>query len=87
MIETTAKIDGMMCSMCEAHIQDAIRKGCDVKKVKASHTKGEAVILSGEALTPEQIHAAVDPTGYTLGEITARPYEKKGFSLFGKRCR
>ena len=85
MIETTLGIDGMMCTMCEAHIQDAIRKSCSVKKVKASHTKGEAVILSEEALTPEQLHAAIDPTGYTLGEIAARPYEKKGFSLFGKR--
>jgi ATP-binding cassette subfamily B protein len=26
MIKTTLKIDGMMCSMCEAHINDVIRK-------------------------------------------------------------
>ena len=26
MIRTTLKIDGMSCSMCEAHINDVIRK-------------------------------------------------------------
>ena len=26
MIKTTLKIDGMMCSMCEAHINEVIRK-------------------------------------------------------------
>ena len=27
MTKTTLKIDGMMCGMCEAHVNDAIR-GC-----------------------------------------------------------
>ena len=26
MIETTVKVDGMMCGMCEAHVSDAIRE-------------------------------------------------------------
>ena len=46
MIETTVKVDGMMCGMCEAHVSDAIRGALPVKKVTASHTKGQAVILS-----------------------------------------
>ena len=33
MIQTTLKIDGMMCGMCESHINDAIRKDFSVKKV------------------------------------------------------
>ena len=32
-------IDGMSCGMCEAHVQDVIRRNIDVKKVKASHLK------------------------------------------------
>lgn len=84
MIQTIAKIDGMMCSMCEAHIQDAIRKAFPVKSVKASHTKGEAVIVSDEAISEAALHAAIDPTGYTLGEIISEPYQKKGFSFFKK---
>lgn len=85
MIRTTAKIDGMMCSMCEAHIQDAIRKAFSVKSVKASHTKGEAVIVSDAPISESALHAAIDPTGYTLGTVTSEPYEKKGFSLFSRK--
>ena len=28
MYQTTLKIDGMMCGMCESHINDTIRKAC-----------------------------------------------------------
>ena len=33
MIETILKIDGMACGMCESHINDVVRRTCDVKKV------------------------------------------------------
>ena len=46
MFRTVVKIDGMMCGMCEAHINDAIRRNFNVKKVKSSHSKGETVIES-----------------------------------------
>ena len=40
MYKTTLKIDGMMCSMCEAHINDVIRKNMkEAKKVSSSHSK------------------------------------------------
>ena len=31
--EYIVKIDGMKCSMCEAHVNDAVRKVVKVKKV------------------------------------------------------
>lgn len=40
MIQTTVKVSGMACSMCEAHINDAIRAAFSVEKVSSSHTKG-----------------------------------------------
>ncbi len=84
MIRTVVKVDGMMCGMCEAHVNDAVRKALTVKKVSSSHTKGETVILSDEALTEEAIRSAIDPTGYTVMGITSGPYEKKGLhKLFG----
>ena len=46
MYQTTLKIDGMACSMCESHVNDAVRKAFPVKKVTSSHSKGETVILS-----------------------------------------
>ena len=36
--EITLEIEGMACPMCEAHMNDAIRKLYpDAKKVKSSH--------------------------------------------------
>lgn len=44
MIKTTVKVDGMMCGMCESHVNDAVRKAFQVNKVTSSHSKGETVI-------------------------------------------
>ena len=49
MTQTTIKIDGMMCGMCESHVNDAIRRAFNVKKVTSSHTKGQTVILAEQA--------------------------------------
>ena len=84
MIKTTLKIDGMMCSMCEAHICETIRKAVpSAKKVAASKGKKEASFLTEEAVDTEALKAAVDATGYTCLGIESTPYEKKG--LFGRR--
>ena len=79
MIETKVRIDGMMCSMCEAHINEAVRRALPVKKVSSSHTKGETVILSEEPVDEEALRAAIGATGYEVLGLSAAPYEKKGF--------
>ena len=82
MIQTTVKVSGMACSMCEAHVNDTIRRAFSVEKVSSSHAKGETVILSK---APLDENAAIDATGYTAGEIHAAPYEKKGLFSFLKK--
>jgi copper chaperone CopZ len=69
MIQTTIKVSGMACSMCEAHINDTIRGVFSVEKVSSSHSKGETVIVSKEPLDENALRAAIDATGYTAGEI------------------
>ena len=84
MIQTTIKIDGMMCGMCEAHVCDAIRKAVpSAKKVTASRNKKEASFLSEEEVNKDSLKAAIDATGYTCLSVDSAPYEKKG--LFGFR--
>ena len=85
MIQTIVEVGGMACSMCEAHINDAVRGAFPVEKVTSSHSKGETVILSQEPLDENAIRAAIDATGYTAGEISTAVYEKKGFFHFGKK--
>ncbi|MBQ6529932.1 MAG: hypothetical protein IJP94_05520 [Clostridia bacterium] len=84
MVKTTAKIDGMMCGMCEAHMNDAVRKDFDVKKVTSSHKKGETVIISENPIDEAKLTAAVEATGYKLLSVSSEPYEKKGLFGFGK---
>ncbi len=84
MIKTTLKIEGMMCSMCETHICDAIRKAVPTaKKVSASRGKGEAAFLTEEAPDLAALKTAIDATGYTCLGISSAPCEKKGW--FGWR--
>ncbi len=85
MIKITMKIDGMMCGMCESHINDTIRKSFSVKKVTSSHSKGETEIIADSHISEDDLKKAIHETGYTLVDMKTEPYEKKSFSLFGKR--
>ena len=85
MIKTTLKIDGMMCGMCESHINDTIRQNFKIKKVTSSHSKGTTEIISEDPLDEAAVKEAVGKTGYMVLEIKAEPYEKKRFSLFGRK--
>ena len=82
MIKTTAFVEGMSCAMCEAHINEAVRKSFSVRKVTSSRRKGVTEILSDAPLDVEALRKAIDGTGYALREVKSEPYEKKGFSLF-----
>lgn len=85
MIKTTIKITGMACTMCEAHINEAVRNAFSVKKVKSSHSKGEAVILSEEPSDEAVLRKTIEATGYTTGEMTSVPYKKNGLFSFWKK--
>ncbi len=78
MIETIVKVDGMMCGMCEGHINDAIRSHFQVRKVSSSHSKGQTVIRSQEALDQAQLRQVIDDTGYKALDVVSRPVEKRG---------
>ena len=86
MVEPILKTDGMMCGMCESHINDVVRKTANIEKVSSSHTKGETVIVSEQPLDIEALRKAIAETGYTVKGAQEKPYEKKGFfaSLFHK---
>ena len=81
MFETTVKIGGMMCGMCEAHVNDAVRKAVPAKRVSSSHTKGETVLLTEQQPDEQALRAAISETGYDVLSVSTKPYEKHG--LFG----
>ena len=82
MIQYTIAVEGMACSMCEAHINDAVRKAFPVKKVTSSRSKEETTVLTETELDEDALRAAISATGYEVGEIRKEPWAKKG--LFGR---
>ena len=83
MIKTTLKIEGMMCGMCESHINDVIRRVVpDAQKVKSSYTKGESIFISEHEPDGDKIIAAIAETGYTVQSVNTEPYTKKFLGLF-----
>ena len=56
-------IDGMGCGMCEAHVEETIRKHIKIKKIKASHVKNNVVIITELDLKEEDFKKVLDPTG------------------------
>lgn len=84
MVKTTLIIKGMACGMCEAHINDTIRRAFPVKKVKSSFSKGRTEIITENALDEVKLRETIGATGYVVTSVQTEPYEKKGVSLFKK---
>ena len=60
----TLKIEGMMCSHCEAHIKGALEKIDGVTSAVTSHEKGTAVIELSKDVPEELFKAAITEAGY-----------------------
>lgn len=85
MTKTVVKVEGMMCGMCESHVNDAVRKAFQSAKVSSSHSKGETVILTDRPIDEKKLKMAIQATGYTVKAISSEAYEKKGFFSFFRR--
>ena len=78
----TVRESGMTCAMCESHVNDAVRKAFEVKKVASSRSKGETTIIIERELDEDALRNAIAATGYEVGGIRKEPYVKRG--LFGR---
>lgn len=78
MVKITLKVEGMACSMCEAHVNDAVRNAFPVKRVTSSHTKKETVIIAETDLDEQMLKSTITTAGYEVAAVNKEPYEKKG---------
>ena len=83
MVKITLGVDGMMCNMCEAHTNDAIRNNFKVKKVSSSHSEKKTEIIAPEEIPQAELEKVIAETGYKVTSYEVEPYEKKG--LFSKK--
>ena len=77
MLEISVEVEGMMCGMCEAHINDAVRRAFPVKKVSSSRAKGLTVLRTEEDIDPARLKAVIDATGYRSGAVTKREVKNR----------
>lgn len=70
-----------------------VRKPCErrhpqssqCEKVSASHSKGEATIISEDPISEGELEKALDGSGYKILSVSSKPYEKKKLFSFGKK--
>lgn len=83
MTRVTIQVGGMMCGMCEAHINEVVRRSFRVKKVTSSHNRGETVILTGEPIYEEKLRRVIRDTLDMRWALSPRyPMKKSLFSRF-----
>lgn len=79
MYKYTLSGDGMKCGMCEAHVNNVVRKSTEVKSVKSSHSKGETIIIADDSIDIELSKKAIENEGYYVTNVTKKEYKNKGF--------
>ena len=72
-------IDGMKCGMCEAHINDLIRKKIKVNKVSSNHKKGETTIICDTYLSQDLLDNVFEGSGYKIDSLKREEAKKTLF--------
>ena len=85
MIRITARVDGMMCGMCEAHVNAAVRKALPVKKVTSNRKKKETIILTEQDIPDGILEAAITASGYTFLGATHEEDHPRGWKALCKK--
>lgn len=85
MVRTIVKINGMMCGMCEKHVNNAVIQAFVIDNITSSHKKGETEIISETEPDKDLLRDVIEKEDYKVISITSEPFEKKKFGLFGKK--
>ena len=65
-METTLKIEGMMCPHCEARVKQTLEGIAGVTEAIPSHEKGTAVVKHDDSVTVDALKSAVEAQGYKV---------------------
>ena len=67
----TAKIEGMMCNMCEKHVKNALEGLDGVENAVVSHDNGTAVMTVSKKVAEADVKKAVEDAGYKFVALDA----------------
>ena len=82
----TVEVNGMMCGMYEAHINDAVRKACPVKKVHSSvpNARRWSSLKQSWTRKPSQPPSAARDT--KLAPSKRNPIKREGSSVYNLKA-
>lgn len=67
-VTITVKIEGMMCSHCEARVKSAVEGVAHVISADVSHERGDAIVTHDGKLSEKALIKAIEKAGYkTVG--------------------
>lgn len=75
MYKIKIKVEGLKCTHCERHVNEAIKEAFLVKKVTSSHTDKEVVITSKADIDNEKIKEVIEEAGYQVLDIQKESYK------------
>lgn len=64
------KVNGMMCNMCEKHVNNAVRACADVENVVSSHESGTTTVTCKNPVDIDKIKSAILEEGYEVTDVT-----------------
>ncbi len=67
-MEIVLKVEGMMCSHCEAHVKEALEKVKGVESATADHINDKVTIVLSKEVKREKLVKAIKEAGYKVIE-------------------
>ena len=65
-MQTTLKIEGMMCKHCQKHVHDALAKMDGVTAVEVSLENNTATVTATKEISLDDFAKVIDEAGYEL---------------------
>ena len=62
----TLKVEGMMCTHCEARVKKAVEAVPGVESAAADHTAGTVTVIAGDSVQETTLIQAVEGAGYKV---------------------
>ena len=69
MYKTTVTVEGMMCHMCEKHVNEAISKAFAAENPVSDHTANKTAFISAEKPDAVKVKEVIEAAGYTVKAV------------------
>ena len=69
MYKTTVTVEGMMCHMCEKHVNEALSKAFAAENPVSDHTANKTEFISAEKPDAAKVKEVIEAAGYTVKAV------------------